>query len=135
MAGLSSRSSARRRKGRSHDRAVAGAAAQMAGQNLADLRLGCIRPIAQQRIERHQDARRAEAALQAVIVAESTPAAATDASGGAQALDGANVRAFDLHCKRNAGAGRRTVDLHGAGAADAVLAADMRTGRAESRDE
>ena len=36
-----------------------------------------------------------------------------------------------LHRERQAGARRRAVDLHGAGAAHAMLAADMRAGRAQ----
>ena len=45
-----------------------------------------------------------------------------------EALDGADVLAVGLHGEHEAGAHRLVVDDHGAGAADAVLAADMRAG-------
>src|SRR5580698_6325452 len=49
---------------------VAGAAAQIAGNADADVLLGRVRIVAQQLDQRGQDARRAEAALQAMIVAK-----------------------------------------------------------------
>ena len=48
-----------------------------------------------------------------------------------QAFDGAQSAAIGLHRERQAGARRHAVDLDRAGAADAVLAADMGAGRAE----
>src|SRR5579871_3361853 len=50
---------------------------------------------------------------------------------GRQALDGADFGAVDLRREREARAREPAVDLHGAGAADAVLAADMGAGEAE----
>src|SRR5262249_51469409 len=47
------------------------------------------------------------------------------------AFDGANPGALDLHRQREARARRHTIDLYGAGAADAVLAADMGAGHSE----
>ena len=47
-----------------------------------------------------------------------------------QAFDGANLFARRLHGEHQAGAHRLAVDDHGAGAADAVLAADMGAGLA-----
>ena len=47
-----------------------------------------------------------------------------------QALDGADLLAFGLHGEDQAGAHRLALDDDGAGAADAVLAADMRAGLA-----
>ena len=47
-----------------------------------------------------------------------------------QALDGADLLAVGLHREHQAGAHRLAVDDHGAGAADAVLAADMGAGLA-----
>src|SRR5260370_20652547 len=55
---------------RRHDRDIAGAAAEMAGERLANLLLGCFRAVAQQGAERDQDARRAESALQRVMLAK-----------------------------------------------------------------
>src|SRR5438105_1209385 len=45
-------------------------------------------------------------------------------------LDSAHAGTLGLHCKHQAGAHRLVVDQHGAGAADAVLAAEMRAGEA-----
>src|SRR6266571_7328278 len=53
-----------------HDVLVAGAAAQIPGQRLANLALVRIGVLAQERDERHEDARGAEAALQPVSLAE-----------------------------------------------------------------
>ena len=50
-----------------------------------------------------------------------------------EALDGADVAAFHLHRERQAGARGLAVDRDRAGAADAMLAADMGAGRAERR--
>ena len=47
-----------------------------------------------------------------------------------QAFDGADRAALGLHREHQAGAHRLAVDQHRAGAADAVLAADMRAGQA-----
>ena len=69
--------------------------------------------------------------MQGVIVAERILQRREAVRRRRQALDGADVGAFGLHRKREAGTRRHTVDLHRAGAADAMLAADMRAGRAE----
>ena len=45
-----------------------------------------------------------------------------------QPFDGADLSAVGLHREHQAGAHRLAVDQHGAGAAHAVLAADMRAG-------
>ncbi len=45
-----------------------------------------------------------------------------------QALDGADCIALGLHREHQAGPHRRVIDDDGAGAADAVIAADMRAG-------
>ena len=47
-----------------------------------------------------------------------------------QPFDGADLLAVRLHGEHQARAHRLAVDEHGAGAADAVLAADMRAGLA-----
>ena len=74
---------------------------------------------------------RAEAALQGVIVAERGLQRVERAVGGGEQFHGAHVAAFGLHGERQAGALRHAVDQHGAGAAHAVLAADMGAGGAE----
>src|SRR5579862_8487571 len=72
MASTSRRAQALRRVERRFDDAgIAGAAAQIAGQRLAHLVFAWRRIFAQQLGERYQHARRAEAALQAVIVDKS----------------------------------------------------------------
>src|SRR6202035_2353082 len=81
--------------------------------------------------ERHQNARRAEAALQGVIVAERLLQGVELAVDGGERFHGADLAAFSLNRKRQAGARGDAVDQHGAGAADAVLAADMGAGGAK----
>ena len=48
-----------------------------------------------------------------------------------KAFDGPHLAAVDLHGEREAGARRLAVDVDGAGAAHAVLAADMGAGRSD----
>ena len=55
---------------RAHDLVVAGAAAQVAGQPVAHLRLGGVRALFQQRLGGDQEARRADAALQRGVLQE-----------------------------------------------------------------
>src|SRR5258708_3381936 len=116
---------------RLHDGYVAGTAAEMARQHIADLRLAGVGLVAQQGIQRDQDSRRAEAALQAVMLAEAVLQRGQAARLGRDALDGADLGALDLHGEREAGAAGPAVDLDGAGAADSVLAADMGAGGAD----
>src|SRR6185437_5094375 len=77
----------------------------------------------------HQEAGRAEAALQAVMVHERL-LHRMQVIALRQPLDGADLFAVSLHGEHQARAHRRAVDDDGAGAADAVLAADMRAGLA-----
>src|SRR2546423_1600862 len=90
----------------SHDRSIAGASAQMARQTFANIRLGGVRSIAQQRIERHEDARGAESALQTVVLAERGLQRGKPIRRRRQSLDGAKLRAFGLDRKGETGAGR-----------------------------
>ena len=83
-------------------------------------------------IERHQDAGGAEAALQRVMAPERLLQHRQAARRRREAFDGADVRAVRLHRERQAGARRHAVDLDRAGAADAVLAADMGAGAPSS---
>src|ERR1700761_6480692 len=55
---------------RTHDRRIAGTAAQTAGEEIADFLLGRSWMFAQEMIERHQDARGAKSALQGMIALE-----------------------------------------------------------------
>ena len=58
------------------------------------------------------------------------PLQSVELVAGGEPFDGAYLLAVGLHCEHQAGADRRAVDQHGAGAADAVLAADMGAGLA-----
>src|SRR5580704_3700726 len=113
------------------DPGVAGAAAEVAAKDLADFPLSRMRIAGEEIGERHQNARRAEAALQGVIVAECLLQGVELAVGRGERFHGAHLAPFRLHRKRQAGARGDAVDQHGAGAADAVLAADMGAGGPE----
>src|SRR5205814_2407409 len=74
--------------------------------------------------------RRAKAALQRVTPAERV-LQVRDRAGVRHALDGLDPSAIALHCQREAAAHDRVVHPHRAGAAYAMLAADMAAGEAE----
>src|SRR5213596_1800061 len=111
--------------GESHGRddvLVTGAAAQIPGQRLADLALVRIGMLAQERHERHEDARRAEAALQPVSLAErGLKRMQRVARAVSKALHGLDLVAVRLDGEHEAGADRLAVQQHGAGAAHPVL--------------
>ena len=73
-----------------------------------------------------QDPRRAEAALEGVVRAERLLQRAP-----LEPLDGLDLGAVGLHGEQQAGADGDAVEPDGAGAADAVLAADVRAGQPE----
>ena len=83
----------------------------------------------QQRRRRHQHAGRADAALRRAMAQEGG-AAARVSRGVAEALDRGDRAARDLRRRGQAGADRRAVDQHGAGAAIAGIAADLGAGQA-----
>ena len=74
---------------------------------------------------------RAEAALQAVAVAERLLHVAQLPVGGRQALDGGDLGAVGLHGEHQAGAHRVAVEQHRARPAHAVLAAEVGAGEGE----
>jgi hypothetical protein len=76
------------------------------------------------------EARRAEAALQRVVLAEGLLQRREIIVVG-QSLDGDDLAAFGLDREDQAGAYRLAVHQHGAGAADAVLAANVSAGEAK----
>src|SRR5581483_7566087 len=113
---------------RAHDPGIAGAAAEIAAELEADARGVGVREPAHDVARGHQHAGRAVAALEPVLGLE----------GGAkprgnrilvEPLDGADLAPLAGERQGDAGARRRIVDQQGAGAADAVLAADMRAGQ------
>src|SRR5436190_4155921 len=110
------------------DLLVAGAAAQVPADRIADLRLGRIRIRVQQSLRGDEHSRRAVAALQAVRLAEAVLQNAHRAVGFRETLDGGDAVAVRLHRVHEAGPYGFPVEHHRARAADAVLAADVRAG-------
>src|SRR5476651_227140 len=113
---------------RRDNRHVAGAAAEMAAEKFADLAFVRIRGAREIMIERDENAGGAEAALQRVVAAERLLQDRETVGRRGQALDGANFATVDLRREREARTGKTAVDLDGAGAADAMLTADMGAG-------
>ena len=69
--------------------------------------------------------------MQAVVVAERLLQRMQLVGAGGDALDGQHLVAVGLHRQHQAGARRAAVEQDGAGAADAMLAAEMGAGEAE----
>src|SRR5258706_1253823 len=115
---------------RAHDVLVAGTAAQIARQAIADLVVGRARTLAQQVDHGHQHAGRAKPALQRVVLAE-CGLHRMQRLDRAQPLDGLDPLAVGLDGEHQARARAVTLDDHRAGAAHAVLAADMRARQTE----
>ena len=109
------------------DVGVAGAAADLSAQFVADgLRIRARMPL--QDVARHdQHARRAEAALQGVALVE-MPAQQRHHRIAAQPFERHDRAAVGHDGERQARARRNAVHHHGAGAAGAMLAAEMRRG-------
>jgi len=82
--------------------------------------------IAQKLDQRHQHPRRAEAALEAVVVAECLLQRVQPLGRGREALHRRDLVPVRLHREHQAGARRLPVDEDRARAADAVLAAEVR---------
>ncbi len=106
------------------DRAIAGAAAQDAGERILDFGGGRGGRTAQERGGTHQHARRADAALRGVVAVERVgePLHRRHVPEPRQRGDAAPLRLARRH---QAGAHRRAVEEHGAGAAVARIAADL----------
>ena len=112
------------------DAHIAGAAAQVAAHLGADLGPRQAALAAHQVARGDQHAGGAIPALQGVRFGEGLTQAG-HRRVIVEALDGAHAGAVAGHRKGDAGAGDLAVDLHSAGAADAVLAADVRAGEQE----
>ncbi len=108
---------------------VAGAAAEVGRQHVEQLVVADVRIVLQRVRRQHQEARRAEAALQAVVIDEGLLQRMQRLAIG-EPFDGADLPAVGLDREHQAGADRLAVEDDGAGAADAVLAADMGAGLA-----
>src|SRR5262245_37239830 len=106
----------------------AGAAAVVTGQEGTDLCAVHQLGLRQQLRAGHQHAGRAEAALQRVAVYERL-LEVCNLAGVGQSLNGDNLRAVRLHRQHQAAAHDLAVHAQRAGAADAVLAAEVRAGQ------
>ncbi len=107
---------------------VAGAAAEVAGDRLANLVVGRIGIAFEEGDGGHHHAGRAEAALQAMLLEEALLHRMQDAAL-LQPLDGADLRAIGLNGEHRAGLGRDAVHEHRAGAAARRVATDVRAGQ------
>src|SRR6266700_743856 len=106
---------------------IAGAAAKIGGQDIEHRLVVDVGVLLQRIGGQHQEAGRAEAALQPVMRDEGALQRMQRVAGG-ETLHGANLAALRLHREHQAGAHRVIVEDHRAGSADAVLAADMGAG-------
>ena len=80
---------------------------------------------------RHDHPRRAEAALQGVVLMESRLNRMQRAAGGREPFDRRDRRTVRHHCENRAGFDRLSVDIDGAGAALRGVATDMGSGETE----
>src|SRR5262245_51019639 len=120
----------RGRLDRIDDRVIAGTAAVIAGEMLADRVAARHAAACKQFLRGEQHAGRAEPALQRVAAAEIV-LQVCDLAGVGDAFDRLDPRAVALHGEGETAAHHRAVDAHRAGAAEAVLAADMTARQAE----
>src|SRR5580704_5708044 len=123
------------RQHRVDDPLVAGAPAEVRRGELADFRLGRLAGagrllLGEIGLGQHQEARRAETALQPVVIAERLLQIGQLVAVG-QALDRTHVAPVRLHPEHEAGPDRGGVHEHRARAADAVLTAQVGAGVAE----
>ncbi len=115
---------------RVEDLLVAGAAAEVAGERLADLGLARRGVAREQVVRRHDQARRAEAALHRARLEEGLLDRMETRPRRRQALDGHDRRALGLAREHEARAHQRPVQVHRAGAALALLAGVLRARQA-----
>src|ERR1700760_646187 len=113
---------------RLHDVLVAGAAAQVARYRPPHVFLGGIGVAVEQVFGRHHHPRRAEPALQAVLLPE-TLLDRVQLAGRGQALHGGDVTAVDLDRQHRAGLDRPAVDQHRAGTAVGRVTAAVGAGQ------
>src|ERR1700735_1333689 len=114
---------------RFHDVLVAGTAAQVAGDRPPHVFLGRGGVAVEQVLGRHHHARRAEPALEAVLLPEPL-LERVQLAGRGQALDGGDGTPADLHGQHRAGLDGPAVDQHRAGPAVGRVAAAVRAGQA-----
>ena len=111
---------------------ITSTAAEVARDGQADFLVCGIGIFFEPGFERHQEAGRAETALQAVLLVEGLldGMQVFEAVNG-EALDREEIMAIRLHREHQAGAHGLAVEQDGASAAHAVLAADVGAGQAE----
>src|SRR5918994_1376391 len=107
------------------DPQVAGAAAEVACERLAELLVARVRVLAKKRLHRHEEARRTEAALERVSLVERALKRVELPVRG-QPFHRPERPPVRLHCEHQARADGLSVELDGACAADALLAPDLR---------
>src|SRR5260370_1869042 len=108
-----------------YDVGVAGTAADIAGELMADLALGRVRVLRKQLPDGHDHARRAKAALQGMVLMESRLNRMQSATAGRESFDRRDRRTVRHHGENRAGFDRLSIDIDGAGAALRGVAADM----------
>ena len=108
---------------------VSGATAKIARQRLAHLVFARRGVLVEKGRHGHEDAGRAVAALQAVMIVHRLLQRMICAVLAGEAFDRRNRVIVRLHGEHQAGAHRLAIEKDGAGAADAVLAADMGAGK------
>src|SRR5262249_679241 len=121
---------ASRRPNRVHDEMIAGTAAEIAGNCLADLGVARRLLLVEQGLGRQQEPGRTEPALQPVVLAERLLDGVESLAVG-QAFHRHQRAAIELEREEQAASDRLTVEQHRAGAAHAVLAADVGAGEVE----
>src|SRR6266478_5101672 len=114
-----------------HDVGIAGAAADVAGEVVTDFALGRMRVVFEQQADAHDHPRRAEAALQCVVLMERRLYRMQCATTRRQAFDGRDRRSIRHYGKHRAGFDGLSVDIDGAGAALRRVATDMGSCEAE----
>ena len=112
------------------DLGVAGAAAEVAGDRLADVLVDRRAALVEIGAGRHEHARRADAALGAAVLQECL-LERVQATGRREALDRQDRLALDLRQRHQAAVDDLTVDQHRAGAALALAAALLGAGQTE----
>src|ERR1700759_90220 len=114
---------------RFHDVLVAGTAAQVARYRPPDVFLGRVGVAVEQFLGRHHHARRAEPALEAVLLPEPL-LEWVQLAGRRQALHGGDVTPVDLDGQHRAGLDGPAIDQHRAGPAVGRVAAAVRASQA-----
>src|SRR6266849_424352 len=115
---------------RAHDVAVAGTAADIAGEAVADFALGRVRVLLEQVADSHDHPRRAEAALQGVVLMEGR-LNRMQCAAGRETFDRRDPGSVGHHSENRAGFDGLSIDIDGAGAALRRVATDVGSCKAE----